>query len=610
MPPSTVQGRYTPENRGRRYRSCPDNVFITGQGCPGFFWCLERPDGTEDIDHIQAYQAPLGPSPDVLPGATGPAPPNNNSSPASRIRCANCPQQRNGTCIQGFSPSTPSQSTFASTPPRSVKAYARNISDSLATKLAQGHFTVDINQNNHALLEALRKEAETVLKAYWFTEDNTPPNVLRLSIPLFPYLIPSKNETITTIVKGAKNCETYDFLDLSKHNFSSEEQEWETTNVPLKVKFNSVLCFRTYGVKICVGGPFATKKRSLAEGAESPSPFKIPCSLDLVSDDSDEENSDHGEGTSFSVPASPTKKRNKWPVKYACDMDAGFSQMQKDGGTVAEAFKAAFGKDYRFCSSTYYPNRHVWEVIPDEKLAAALRFGRGPGGEWSHLYKAYKQTYVEPNTASSTAQVALTATLPEMKKLYNAYYPSRRFKREEQITSVVEELGNKKIPVNWKYVSQRDPNNSALQVENLIITFIKTKGWTLPKDFENSDEEDQAENEFVGLEGRTSNHFSFSKWNADNLWPMIMHDAQSDDLVIVERFNLLPFHVYRTGPPEIEGISIEEADQYATESLKTDDVLRELFRIWSPSTKSKACVEAVDNFTDFVHPQRDHLKST
>ncbi|KAJ7658089.1 hypothetical protein B0H17DRAFT_1145661, partial [Mycena rosella] len=265
-----------------------------------------------------------------------------------------------------------------------LPAYAQNISATYAAKLVNGDFTVDLQ--DRAIAEAYRVAAKSMLTAYWFAKDD--PTMLA--------------------VLGAEKCHTYAVLDLKDYDPNSEHQLWTTTSGAQQVKAHSILCFRSLDVTICTGGPFSqTIKRRLSnpddfsphqkiprECLESPTimhkatpsaltagPSQLQPSDQVITLSSDDDNDNDTSITPklrSSSSVSPTKStKNKWPLKYACDMDKGFRKMAAKPGTRPGVFGEVF-KGCQWVSSTYYDHHKAWENLSEKQIAAAVAYGRTP----------------------------------------------------------------------------------------------------------------------------------------------------------------------------------------------------------------------------------------
>ncbi|KAJ7315533.1 hypothetical protein DFH08DRAFT_820464 [Mycena albidolilacea] len=114
---------------------------------------------------------------------------------------------------------------------------------------------------------------------------------------------------------------------------------------------------------------------------ESSSSSSDPLSSIDSSDEDEDENEAVQSTSCASIP--PLSLQPRFPLQYACDMDAGFRKMaDKSGGNRAK-FVAAFQATW--ARSTYHKHRLVWEAIDPEDLDRAIQSGRKRGGEWGPL---------------------------------------------------------------------------------------------------------------------------------------------------------------------------------------------------------------------------------
>lgn len=86
---------------------------------------------------------------------------------------------------------------------------------------------------------------------------------------------------------------------------------------------------------------------------------------------------------------------NKWPLRYVCDMAAGFARMRylEDHALMKRipAFEAAFGVDFK--KSTFHQNFNAWNdasLTPGEQ-ARWISYGRDRRGEWALFYRAWRR---------------------------------------------------------------------------------------------------------------------------------------------------------------------------------------------------------------------------
>ncbi|KAJ7075122.1 hypothetical protein B0H15DRAFT_1027253 [Mycena belliarum] len=121
-----------------------------------------------------------------------------------------------------------------------------------------------------------------MLKVFWFTMDNTPPSTFSVPVPHFPYFHPKDDLSIRTVV-GEPNCRTYAVLDLIKHNQHAVDaaQDWVVTSAAVKVKADTILCFRSLSVTVCTGGPLTqyiptiNKRRLTNPDTNAGPPYKL-----------------------------------------------------------------------------------------------------------------------------------------------------------------------------------------------------------------------------------------------------------------------------------------------------------------------------------------------
>ncbi|KAJ7353444.1 hypothetical protein DFH08DRAFT_987861 [Mycena albidolilacea] len=184
------------------------------------------------------------------------------------------------------------------------------------------------------------------------------------------------------------SCNTYSYW---------AENQWKLTDGPLEiVDPNSKIYLRLSHVTFCVDGPGPrprTKRRLSSATTPSPvrvrtendlrppiSPLKLgPLPLGSASSDVISINSSSDEDTMSLVPPPPSQP--KFPLRYACDMDAGFEAMKSIPGSAEHKFREAFKA--RWVKSTYHKHRAVWESLPKEILSSAVQSGHSTDGEWS-----------------------------------------------------------------------------------------------------------------------------------------------------------------------------------------------------------------------------------
>ncbi|KAJ7323241.1 hypothetical protein DFH08DRAFT_817814 [Mycena albidolilacea] len=183
---------------------------------------------------------------------------------------------------------------------------------------------------------------------------------------------PKDSDLILSLI-APKSCAAYDYWAKDK---------WIHTDGPIEIQDRiTPLYLRLLDVTECMGGP--RPKRRLSP-ATTPSPIRVRNNVESSIDSSDEDE-DENEAVQSTSRASipPLSSQPRFPLQYACDMDAGFRKMaDKSGGNRAK-FVAAFHATW--ARSTYHKHRLVWEAIDPEDLDRAIQSGRKRGGEWGPL---------------------------------------------------------------------------------------------------------------------------------------------------------------------------------------------------------------------------------
>ncbi|KAJ7818135.1 hypothetical protein B0H13DRAFT_408488 [Mycena leptocephala] len=298
--PKECTGYYSPGNKNRLFQACADNNFDDDRACQGFIWCSPRE--TDSLDAMHPAREAVPPS-EVPRASQGPPPPLTFSSSQSprrttspRRACAECGQASgNKNCVRKLCKNCCRKNDVLCRAPRHnyeppvegyletqgparlgqpdipplvyARPYARPISDTYAAKLQNGDFTV-AHGHNRAQAESYRLMADRQVKCYWFTKDNEAPHVFLCPIPNPPanYFHPKDDNAIVAIL-GKDMCDPYTVLI---------GRDWITTTAPQRVQHKDILCFRSFGVTSCVGGPFSTpKKRPLPDFDAEESPTKI-----------------------------------------------------------------------------------------------------------------------------------------------------------------------------------------------------------------------------------------------------------------------------------------------------------------------------------------------
>ncbi|KAJ7837253.1 hypothetical protein B0H14DRAFT_2589348 [Mycena olivaceomarginata] len=176
---------------------------------------------------------------------------------------------------------------------------------------------------------------------------------------------PKDSETIVSLAHPY-TCASYGYWSGDK---------WIIKDSPIEIVDLSITIYlRLLHVTDCVGGP--RPKRRLSN-AHTPSPICFrperppisplrlnspvsQASYEIISLSSDDEG-DKDELVPISSIAPPSSQP-RFPLHYACDMNAGFEAMDSgSSGTISANFQFAFKATFK--SSTYHKHRRVWDAM-------------------------------------------------------------------------------------------------------------------------------------------------------------------------------------------------------------------------------------------------------
>ncbi|KAJ7708805.1 hypothetical protein B0H17DRAFT_1124606 [Mycena rosella] len=428
--PRASVGHHTPTNDRRKYQKCLNNTFRPDSLCTGFIWCNDLP--RDDLPLPREEQSSVSqPSSGAPPTPQTPsrAPKQNCANPLCprlkhrdghrNTRCIN--QYRKGCCkdkgnhcpapnhnepavsvlnsvtVVPRSPavigaSSSSSSSRPAIPLSYEKPMARMIDPAYAQKHLSGEH--DVAQSNRFQREKYRKAAVNNIKIQWWTEDNDA-ETLVVTAPLFPMFLPKDCPAIVGLV-GLDKCTTYAYWD---------GNIWIRTDLPIELKANTTVFLWSLHVKLCDDGPSVTRVKRRLSDMETPTPTRprlehdnfrpviapinfggsggsqtIP-TISILSDSEDDEDpcspievidsrhavtSDPSHQTS-----SPTPSAGTFPLKYACEMDEGFKNMDVLPGKIAARFKAVFNTPFK--KATYYDHHTPWsQMSPNDLSAVAI----------------------------------------------------------------------------------------------------------------------------------------------------------------------------------------------------------------------------------------------
>ncbi|KAF8127793.1 hypothetical protein K438DRAFT_2000538 [Mycena galopus ATCC 62051] len=295
---------------------------------------------------------------------------------------------------------------------------AKRVDVSYVQKVLDGQH--ELPAVNRFQREVYRKsEAQSLKIRLWF-DNGKPSQTLAVSNPAAPWFHPKDCEPITRLASAP--CTSYYYWD-------SGDRAWILTDAAVKVKPNTdILFLRLENVVDCLDGPHAKSKRRLSDNSSQSQTPKSNRSKSAASgrpnisplfygavpvrrgsivelSSSDEEEDDEEEvsnnvqctaplatasssllpdtGTLFSSDTSIATP--KFPLDFACDMDAGFQAMKHDSGKIPARFVRAFHVDW--VSSTYYMHSNFWQSLDPHVLEYAVQCGHGYGGDWKALMK-------------------------------------------------------------------------------------------------------------------------------------------------------------------------------------------------------------------------------
>ncbi|KAF8191566.1 hypothetical protein K438DRAFT_2139046 [Mycena galopus ATCC 62051] len=304
-------------------------------------------------------------------------------------------------------PSSSHPSTQIKIPFSYEKPMGRHVDLAYVHKIHNGHH--DVSSVDKFRRESYRKSESSSLKIRLWVEDGKPSVSLVVSNPAAPWFHPKDCEPITKCIAPA-TCTSFEYW---------APGEWVLTDLAIKVKpATEILYLRLEGVSDCLEGP--RPKRRLSNTSfhiGTPSPVRACPSRtvngNLEDKDKDDIEIDSPHTTSSISPAQPQLPSShpspspsstsqslrsgsplvgcKFPLEFACDMDAWFKAMSRSSKkTIPERFLEAFG--VKWVRSTYYTHYNVWatmDTMDNRTLEYAVQCAHGAGGNWQDLVALY-----------------------------------------------------------------------------------------------------------------------------------------------------------------------------------------------------------------------------
>ncbi|KAJ7725000.1 hypothetical protein DFH07DRAFT_971022 [Mycena maculata] len=260
------------------------------------------------------------------------------------------------------------------------KPMARMVDVSYALKLQRGDHETAVS--DHFQREVYRKAQVNAVKArVWLETDGESITVI-LTVPTFPWFHPQDCPPLISLLDSINGA------DWSTFGYWDPADGWVITDAPIEIKdAQSILCLRLPNVKDCLNGP--RSKRRLSDAlVYSPRALITPASID------DADDSDIEIVTPLATPSASSSQqtqKSKFPLKYAYQMDQGFTAMAvATTGNVQQKFAEAFGVPWT--RSSYYTHLDIWSTMrtdtPDA-LAYAVQCGAHPGGKWGPIAQRF-----------------------------------------------------------------------------------------------------------------------------------------------------------------------------------------------------------------------------
>ncbi|KAJ7734008.1 hypothetical protein DFH07DRAFT_989162 [Mycena maculata] len=282
------------------------------------------------------------------------------------------------------------------------KPMARMVDVSYALKLQRGDHETAVS--DHFQQEGYRKAQVNAVKArVWLETDGESITVI-LTVPTFPWFHPQDCPPLILLLDSINGA------DWSTFGYWDPADGWVITDAPIEIKdAQSILCLRLPNVKDCLNGPRSKRRLSdtlvyspravrlrpdhptqsrpqISPINFHPTIFSTPNkSRDLPNSQlitlagvEDADDSDIEIVTPLATPSvssSQQTQKSKFPLKYAYQMDQGFTAMAvATTGNVQQKFAEAFGVPWT--RSSYYTHLDIWSTMrtdsPDA-LAYAVR---------------------------------------------------------------------------------------------------------------------------------------------------------------------------------------------------------------------------------------------
>ncbi|KAJ7730369.1 hypothetical protein DFH07DRAFT_781639 [Mycena maculata] len=236
------------------------------------------------------------------------------------------------------------------------KPMACMVDVSYALKLQHGDHETAVS--DHFQREVYWKaQVNTVKARVWLETDGESITVI-LTVPTFPWFHPQDCPLLISLLDSINRA------DWSTFGYWDPADGWVITDAPIEIKdAQSILCLR------------------LPERSQ----LITPASVDDTND-SDIEIPMILQERLLPVQL-PANSKSKFPLKYAYQMDQGFTAMAvATTGNVQQKFVEAFGVPWT--RSSYYTHLDIWSTMrmdsPDA-LAYAVQCGAHPGGEWGPI---------------------------------------------------------------------------------------------------------------------------------------------------------------------------------------------------------------------------------
>ncbi|KAJ7843562.1 hypothetical protein B0H14DRAFT_2585701 [Mycena olivaceomarginata] len=242
------------------------------------------------------------------------------------------------------------------------------------------------------------------------------------------------------------------------------QDKWIHTDGPIEIQDQlTPLYLRLLDVTECMGGPRPKRRLSLAT---TPSPIRVQNDIESLM------------GHSASIP--PLSSQPRFPLQYACDMDAGFRKMADKSGDNRAKFFAAFQATW--ARSTYHKHRLVWEAIDPEDLDRAIQSGRKPGGEWGPLAIRVIEKIMDGVDLSfyhHARQISSDSRVAHILRLHlNVRRLRNRLKNWKEAAQHIMECTTAADPatrltVNWAYIKHGESSGAASSVDMKLRELVQ-----------------------------------------------------------------------------------------------------------------------------------------